>query len=352
MMTRSSAETARDKQGEGDRRERDGGPQDSSVAPVLSDGPPGLDSVGQCGPAHETHAIPAPQSRKSRRRAHDAVATAVPPARSYLTLVIAFATAGALMLLACALVYPIPISLPSATLATIVAGAVAGAIVSGMAGFAFSPVAGGLMLHVLPPAAALPLLLWCSLLNQVVGIVALRHSIRWRQSLRFIAVGLLGAPLGVEAALLIDPRVFGIGFGLLLIAYSMYMLGHPFVGTIRYDRLGAQVAVGFLGGVAGGLTAFPGSVLVVWSGLRGLPKAAQRALVQPFILAMQIVSLAFFARTAGWEAIVRAELVFALPAVALGTSLGLVLYGRVDEHQFRTLVLSLLTLSGLVLLLR
>ena len=44
--------------------------------------------------------------------------------------------------------------------------------------------------------------------------------------------------------------------------------------------------------------------------------------------------------------------VVALPVLLAGTWLGLKLYGRLDEVQFRTVVLVLLLASGVVLLLR
>ena len=43
------------------------------------------------------------------------------------------------------------------------AGVFAGALVSGAAGFAFSAVAGAMLLHVLPPLEAVPLMMICSI---------------------------------------------------------------------------------------------------------------------------------------------------------------------------------------------
>ena len=42
------------------------------------------------------------------------------------------------------------------------AGIFAGAVVSGLVGFAFSAVAGAFLLHVLPPTDAVPLMMACS----------------------------------------------------------------------------------------------------------------------------------------------------------------------------------------------
>ena len=45
-------------------------------------------------------------------------------------------------------------------------GIFAGAVVSGLLGFAFSAVAGAILLHVLPPTEAVPLMIACSIVTQ------------------------------------------------------------------------------------------------------------------------------------------------------------------------------------------
>src|SRR5262249_30988815 len=61
-------------------------------------------------------------------------------------------------------------------------GIFAGAVVSGLMGFAFSAVAGAILLHVLPPTEAVPLMMACSIVTQAVSLVALRGSVQWRGS--------------------------------------------------------------------------------------------------------------------------------------------------------------------------
>ena len=63
-----------------------------------------------------------------------------------------------------------------------VLGIFAGAVVSGLTGFAFSAVAGALLLHVLPPSEAVPLMMVCSVLVQSASLVSLWRHIQWRQS--------------------------------------------------------------------------------------------------------------------------------------------------------------------------
>jgi len=52
--------------------------------------------------------------------------------------------------------------------------------------------------------------------------------------------------------------------------------------------------VGFAAGALGSLTAMPGALVVVWCELRGLSKESQRALVQPFIIAVQVFAIGLY----------------------------------------------------------
>lgn len=228
-------------------------------------------------------------------------------------------------------------------------GIFAGAVVSGFTGFAFSAVAGAVLLHVLSPREAVPLMMVCSVLVQGISLASLRRHIDWRSSLRLILGGLAGLPPALYVLLHADPVLFRIGFGVFLAAYAAYMLLrsslHPLrnVAGARYDLL-----VGLAGGLVGGLTAMPGAVPTIWGDLRGLAKDRQRGVVQPYITAMQLAALAFLAAESGIPTSLAPEVLRSLAPLAAGTLVGLALFGRVSDGQFRRVLLSVLLLSGLV----
>jgi hypothetical protein len=56
----------------------------------------------------------------------------------------------------------------------------------------------------------------------------------------------------------------------------------------------ALSVLGFAAGALGSLTAMPGALVVVWCELRGLSKESQRALVQPFIIAVQVFAIGLY----------------------------------------------------------
>jgi len=102
----------------------------------------------------------------------------------------------------------------------------------------------------------------------------------------------------------------------------------------------------------GGFTAFPGAAVVVWTGLRGLPKARHRAIVQPYIIMSQIYSLGLVAWLHPSYLSPRFWLLLVLtfPAVVPGTLSGLAIYKRMSDLNFKRVTYLLLGISGMALL--
>lgn len=223
-----------------------------------------------------------------------------------------------------------------------------GATVSGLSGFAFSAAAGAVLLHVLSPQEGVPLMMACSVAVQAISLLYLRQVILWRASLLYIAGGGLGLVPALYLLVHVDAVQFRIGFGVFLTAYAAYMLLRP--RTRLFAEVRAQIydtAVGFAGGLVGGLTAMPGAAPVVWCDLRGLPKEQQRGLVQPFIAAMQVVSMLMLFETGHLSRTIALKFAMVLPALVAGTAFGIYLFGKVNDLTFRRIILCALLASGL-----
>jgi uncharacterized membrane protein YfcA len=228
------------------------------------------------------------------------------------------------------------------------AGIFAGAVVSGMVGFAFSAVAGVVLLQILPPTEAVPLMMACSIVTQAVSLIALRDTVRWRGSPVLIASGALGVMPSLYLLHNIDAGIFRVGFGTFLAAYAGYMLLRPAVprvgeapGQLRH------ALVGFGGGLIGGLTAMPGALPTMWCELRGMPKDDQRGLVQPYITVMQLLALILMVSHNTLSSQVLINLTLSLPALAAGAALGVMMFRRINDAMFRYIVLALLLVAGL-----
>ena len=192
----------------------------------------------------------------------------------------------------------------------------------------------------------------CSVLVQAYSLYALRRSIRWRGSLVFIVGGALGVLPALYLLNHVDVRAFRTGFGAFLVCYAAYMLLRPAMARVAdVSHWLREGAVGFGGGLVGGLTAMPGALPTIWCDLRGMPNDQQRGLVQPFIAVMQVFALTLMlsCRTVTTKTVV--DLAVTLPALLAGTGLGLAMFGRINEAWFRRSVLALLLVAGLALVL-
>jgi hypothetical protein len=231
-------------------------------------------------------------------------------------------------------------------------------VMSGLSGFGFSAI-GAASLLILPPVLQVPLFQMLSTGNQMLSIGQLRndmpktHRELWAGPGPCLLGGLGGVPIGIWLlAHLPAARLMAV-FGSLLAAYALYSTFKPASLRLRgFDGKLSGAVVGFMGGVVGGFTAFPGAAVVVWTGLRGLPKAQHRAIVQPYIILSQIYSLVLVAllHPAYLNGQFWALLLLCLPAVVPGTLTGLAIYRRTSDRDFRRITFLLLGISGLALL--
>ena len=234
-------------------------------------------------------------------------------------------------------------------------------VMSGLSGFGFSAV-GSLCLLFLPPKLAVPLLMALSTANQMMSLGQIREDMpkSWAEawpggSAPYVFGGVVGVPLGVWLLHNLPAQKLMLVFGVILIVYSVYSLARA--ASHKTRGVGGAVsgmAVGFIGGTIGGFTAFPGAAVVVWTGLRNLPKKVSRSIVQPYILVLQIVSLATnaYAHPEVFGQRFWLLLAITLPVVLPGTFGGVVLYKRISDVNFKRISFVLLGLSGVGLLVK
>ena len=232
----------------------------------------------------------------------------------------------------------------------VMAGALAGGFVNGLAGFGTGITALGLWLFVLSPSVAATLVVVCSAAAQVQTLPRIWHAIRLRQVLPFIVPGLIAVPLGTYLLTYIDVRLFKLSIAGLLICYAAYSLFLRGRSAVTWGGRKADAVVGLGGGLLGGLAGFSGPLLTVWADLRGWTKEEKRSTFQTFNLSILIAALAshFAAGLFTRELLIAAAV--ALPATFFGAWIGATLYGRVSEQRFNEIILALLGLSGIVLI--
>jgi hypothetical protein len=231
---------------------------------------------------------------------------------------------------------------------------------SGLAGFGFSAVGAACLLF-MEPILEVPTLQALGTANQLLSVEQLRADMpkTWKDFLAApappILGGLVGVPIGVWLLSHLPAKQLMTVFGALLVVYSLYSMFKP-VG-LKVRRLDSPVAgaiAGILGGAVGGFTGFPGAMVVVWVGLRDMPKALNRAIVQPYIIMSQVYSLSLIAWLHPSYLSHRYWLLLLItsPAVLPGTLGGLWIYRRISDVNFKRVSYFLLGLSGASLLLK
>ena len=232
----------------------------------------------------------------------------------------------------------------------VMAGALAGGFVNGLAGFGTGITALGLWLYVLPPSVAATLVVVCSASAQLQTLPRIWHAVSPSRVVPFIVPGLIAVPLGTYFLTYIDVRMFKLGIACLLICYAAYSLFLRGRSALRWGGRIADAAVGFSGGILGGLAGLSGPPLTVWGDLRGWTKEEKRSTFQMFNLAILVAALIshFYAGLFTRELLIAAAA--ALPATFLGAWLGALLYARVSDKRFNEIILVLLGVSGIVLI--
>jgi uncharacterized protein len=235
------------------------------------------------------------------------------------------------------------------TIAVLLFGALAGGFVSGLAGFGTALMALGIWLYVVPPDVAVQLVLICSVIAQTWTMPSIWRSIDFKLVTPFLVGGLAGVPIGTVLVAYADPRHCKLAVGVLLLIFpaALYIQRKPMALTIGGKA--ADGAIGFAGGVLGGLAGLSGPLPILWASVRGFDKDERRALFQTFN--WTILTAAFVAQ-AGSGLVTRETMWLALlvfPATICGAWLGARAYHVLSDGHFRDIVLGLLFLSGVTL---
>ena len=203
------------------------------------------------------------------------------------------------------------------------------ALVSSVVGFAFSALAAAGLMHLYgQPSEAVEIMLLCSIAIQLYCVFAIRRSIEWRRLLPFLAGGAACVPAGVWLLSRVSYDAFTIGLGVFLTVYGAVMLWRP-QGRIWTGSWWTDFCVGALGGITGGLAAFPGASVTMWCSVRGWDKMhAQHLAVHIEAVRIEGMLAALFAAFVGMR-----------------------LFRSLSNRQFGLLLNGLLMVSGALMIL-
>lgn len=231
----------------------------------------------------------------------------------------------------------------------VLGGALAG-FVQGLAGFGFGLVSLAIWSWVMEPELAVPVVVFGSLLGQLLAVGSLRQGFSWRRVRPFLLGGVLGLPTGLWLLNIMNPLLFKFGVGLLLTVYCTAMLWIAHIPRITKGGHAADGLIGWVGGTMSGFGGLPGAIPTLWCTLRGWPKDQQRTVFQAFNLFMHMLTLAAFAFNGMITPQILGLFALVAPVMLIPSIVGIRLYRRFSDSSFKGLVLSLLAVSGVMLL--
>lgn len=228
----------------------------------------------------------------------------------------------------------------------------AGGFVNGLAGFGTALFALGFWLQIMPPVQAVLTVLVVSVLSGVQGVVLVRRSIRWPRLGRFAVPALVGIPIGTALVTWIDPATLKRVIAAFLVLYGLFFAFRRDLPALTRPTPVIDGTVGFAGGVLGGLAGLSGALPTMWCAMRPWPKAEQRAVLQPYNLAVQLVAIALFALQGVFDRETVLILAVATPFTMIAAQAGLAVFKRMDDDRFRRLLILMMLASGALLMAR
>jgi uncharacterized membrane protein YfcA len=233
--------------------------------------------------------------------------------------------------------------------ALFVLAAFAGGFVSGFSGFAMGLVVSGIWLHIITPIQTAALIAGYGLLTQGYGILKLRQALNWQKIWPLTLGTTIGIPIGVILLTYLNPIYLRFGVGLLLVLYTIYGLARPAFKPMTIGTT-ADIGIGILNGLVGGLTGLGGVISTISCQLRGWTRDVQRSVFQPVLFAAFVVISISMAITGAVTSETLKLYGLGLPFMFAGLWSGFKLYGKIDDETFRKTVLVLLLLAGLSLI--
>jgi len=184
----------------------------------------------------------------------------------------------------------------------------------------------------------------------VAGTLQIFLLIRYHRALNFAAVwrislgSMLGIPLGIFALSYVPEAVTVSILGVVLVAYAVYSLSHPTMPELRSPAW-AWLAGGFAG-MLGGAYNTNGPPAVVYGDCRRWSPDEFKSNLQGFFMANNVVIVAGHAIKGNLTLTVWWSYLAALPGLALGIVVGLLLARRINPVLFRKIMLGMLVLLG------
>ena len=220
----------------------------------------------------------------------------------------------------------------------------AAGIAKGLTGFGFSLITVPILVILLGPRKAVPVII---ILNAVSNIPLYLHSRKYSSLARIrplIAAGVVSIPVGTYLLLVLDAAALRLIVGVVICFFALaFLLGLR--REIKRETRGL-IGTGLVSGILNGLISTGGPPVILFLANQGMPKDRFRANLIAYFLFLNAATLpAHFVGGLLSLEVVEYAAIF-MPALAGGALVGIRLIKHVPEAAFRKTVLIIVMVAG------
>lgn len=220
-------------------------------------------------------------------------------------------------------------------------------MVQGLAGFGSALVAIPLMALFLDMATAVPLMALTAALTAVINAVHLRRVMRWRPLVPLLGGYVVGTPLGLYF-LVFAPEALVLGLlGILLSVYAATALAGR-VPDYHWIRERA-VALGTVSGALGAAFSTNGPPIILHVSSQDWPADVKKAVLSMFFVSSSVITVGAFIAGGLISATTVQLALRAIPALIVGTVLGITVYRRISVKGYQRITFGLVLAMGLMM---
>lgn len=215
----------------------------------------------------------------------------------------------------------------------------------GLTSFGFALIAVPILSGFIPIHEVVPVVVVLCIGTNALILLQSWRAVDLSKIWRLVLASLIGAPLGTQALLHIQPGMLKLIVGVLIVLVSLLMLtGKTF--PIRSKRK-AMLPVGLMSGFLNGSISMSGPPVALFMSNQGTDKEAFRANITAYAILLNLATVATFWYSHLLTPAVLHYSLWLVPTMILGVLLGSLAVRRISQALFKRLTLVLILLSGL-----
>lgn len=244
--------------------------------------------------------------------------------------------------------------MPLELVLSLLAGAAAGGFVNGLAEFGTALLSLGIWLQVMPPWQAVSIVAAMSVVSGVQSLWFIRGELGsgTLRLPRFLLPALIGIPLGAATLEFISAPLLKLVIAGFMLLYGAFFAFRRSLPHLARPMPKTDALVGFCGGFLGGAASLSGALPTMWCAMQPWTKGETSAVLRPYNVVILGIAVGIFSWQGYYTRDTLILMAIALPATIVSSQIGIAVFRRLSDQQFRRLLIWLLFSAGALLALR